>query len=258
MNDEPTMSAPLLFADEPRPAQTVNPDGGGEVLLTCEHAGRLVPRRIGDLGVAAADMARHIGYDIGAEGVARQLSARLDAPLVVQRYSRLVIDCNRPLAAPDSIPEISDSTPVPGNAGLDAAARRARYDEIHQPWHAEVTRHIAQRAQRAVIAVHSFNPTLGGVRREMHVGLLFNRDARLARALKVQIGRDIGDDLVALNRPYSVDDESDETIPRHGEATGLLHVLLEVRNDLITAEADQLAWGDLLAAAITRALADLA
>lgn len=248
-------SSKLLFSHEAAPVETVNRDGAGAIVLTCEHAGRMLPERTGGLGISSADLGRHIGYDIGAEGLSRDLCALLDATLVLQRYSRLVVDCNRPAVAKDLVPEISDGTPIPGNIGLSDAERQMRYEEIHRPLHEEIACQIARKKPRAIIAVHSFTPTLGNERRDMHVGLLFNRDKRLAHALEKPIAREIGDDLVALNRPYAVDDESDETIPRHGEATGLPHVLLEVRNDRITTEDGQRAWAALLARAIERAMA---
>ncbi|MDZ7841677.1 MAG: N-formylglutamate amidohydrolase [Gammaproteobacteria bacterium] len=255
MSDMQNTPAKLLSPDEPSPFETVNPDGAGEVLLTCEHAGKLLPERVAGLGLSSDDLERHIGYDIGAAGLARRLSKVLDATLVVQRYSRLVIDCNRPAGAKDLIPEISDSTRVPGNMDLSDAERRMRYEEIHQPFHTEIAHQIARKKSRAVIAVHSFNRTVDQEQRDFHVGLLFNRDSRFAQALRGPIAHEIGIQLVALNRPYAVEDESDETIPRHGEATGLLHVLLEVRNDRIRTEEGQRKWAALLSQAINEAMA---
>lgn len=255
MSDSQDTPATLLSPDDPSPFETVNPDGAGSVLLTCEHAGKLIPRRLARLGLSGDELERHIGHDIGAKGLALRLSKRLDATLVLQRYSRLVIDCNRPAGSKDLVAEVSDGTRIPGNANLGDAERRMRYDEIHQPFHAEIADQIARKQSRAVIAVHSFNRTVDREQRDFHVGLLFNRDPRFARALQAPIAREIGEELVALNRPYAVEDEADVTIPRHGEATGLLHVLLEVRNDRIRTEENQDKWAALLAQAIEEAMA---
>lgn len=244
----------LLGPADPAPAEQVNAQGAAGVVLVCEHAGRAVPAALMGLGLPAAEMDKHIAWDIGAEPVARRLSQRLDAPLVLQRYSRLVIDPNRPSSAPDCIPEISDGVAVPGNRGLDDAARRQRYDEIHQPFHAAVSDLLDARATAnrptLLVTVHSFTPVMGGVARDMAVGLLFNRDARLARALKEALAQVAPQETVALNAPYSVDDDSDYAIPVHGEARGLPHVLVELRNDLIADAAGQDLWAGRLAEAL--------
>lgn len=240
----------LLAPGDPAPVEIVNSEGSGDILLTCEHAGRLVPRRLGDLGVAPADWDRHIAWDLGADDLARRLSDELDAPLVLQRYSRLVIDCNRPLEAPDCIPVISDGTAIPGNRDLTLDEKAQRYAEIHLPLHRTVAGLLDRRAWRAVIAVHSFTPVFGSEARPMQAALLFNRDPRLAHVLQRELATRRPDLNVALNAPYAVDDISDFTIPRHGEPRGLPHVLLEVRQDQLAEPADRQAWAELLASAI--------
>jgi predicted N-formylglutamate amidohydrolase len=250
-------TATLLSPADPHPVEQLNCERAAAILLTCEHAGQLIPRLLGDLGLGAQDLRRHIAYDIGASGLSVFLSQALGAPLIAQRYSRLVIDCNRPLDAPDLIPAVSDGTAIPGNTGLTVAERQARYDEIHVPLHRAIAGQILRQKPRALIAVHSFNPTLGPEVRHMEVGLLFNRDPQLATALRHEIAKAIDIELVTLNRPYAVDDASDETIPRHGEANLLPSVLLEIRNDLIATAADQRKWADMLAPAFTRAVATL-
>ena len=244
----------LLQAGDPDPAERVNPAGRSAVFLTCEHAGRAIPASLGDLGIAAEDMDRHIAYDIGAEGVARALASRLDAPLVLQRYSRLVIDCNRPFDAKDSIVTVSDGTPVPMNAGLSQSERRRRYAEIHQPLHdeiaAELDRRLAAGRPVFLVSVHSFTPAMrvAGVPRDFELGLLYNRDARLAKVLAETARAANPDIALKLNAPYNVDDASDYTIPVHGERRGIAHVLLEIRNDLINDACGQEEWADRLAA----------
>jgi predicted N-formylglutamate amidohydrolase len=247
----------LLDASDPDPVEIVNPEGDSDFLLVCEHAGRAVPATLGDLGIAATEMDRHIAYDIGAEGLARKLSALLDAPLVLQRYSRLVIDCNRPLTATDSIPETSDGTTIPTNLNLTASARRVRADEIHRPFHDAIGRllDLRQRGELSTIlaTIHSFVPRFGGKDRRWQLGVCFNRDGVFARQLMKAFQANNPSIVAAHNEPYCVDDESDFSIPVHGERRGLPHVLLEVRHDQIADEAGQASWADLLARALSQA-----
>jgi predicted N-formylglutamate amidohydrolase len=249
----------LLSPEDPAPFEIVNGDGASRVVLLCEHAGRTVPRRLGDLGIPESEFERHIAYDIGAEGVARGLSAALDAPLVLQRYSRLVVDCNRAFDSADCMPEISDTTVIPGNRALARPERLARYEEIHVPFHREVSRLLdthGRRHRTALVSIHSFTPRLlnEGIERPWQIGLLFNRDDRLARKLMAAIVS--LDDTVkaAFNEPYTGNDLTDYAIPVHGEKRGIEHVLIEIRNDLITDERGQARWAEFLAAAIGAAV----
>lgn len=252
----------LLQAGDPAPVEWINPAGASPFFLTCEHAGRAVPAALGDLGVAAAEMDRHIAYDVGAEGVARALSARLDAALVLQRYSRLVIDCNRPLEARDCVVALSDGTAVPANADISDRERRRRYVEIHQPLHEAIAVALSQRQAigrpTLLVSVHSFTPVMRatGAVRDFELGLLYNRDARLAERLAETFRAANPDVAVRLNEPYAVDDVSDYTIPVHGERRGIPHVLLEVRNDLIADAGGQEEWAERLAAPL-RLAADI-
>ena len=250
----------LLGTGDPPPLEIVNETGASRVVLSCEHAGRAVPGVLGDLGVPAVEMERHIAYDVGAAPVARQLSHLLDAPLFLQPYSRLVVDCNRPLDAPDCFPEVSDGTPIPANAGLDPTARRQRYDEIHQPFHAAIASQLDARdtaeTPAVLIAVHSFTPRLAvnGTDRPWHIGLLHSRDVRFARTMMAALEDHAQDILAAFNQPYTVDDAGDYTIPVHGERRGVANVLLEIRSDLIGTTADQLRWAEVLNTVISDAL----
>lgn len=252
-----TTSEALLGSSDPDPVDLVNGAGRADFLLVCEHAGRLIPAALGDLGLPAAEINRHIASDIGAEGLSRKLSARLDAPLVMQRYSRLVIDCNRPLNAPDCIPEVSDGTAVPANSRLSQAERRRRYDEIHRPFHdaTGALLDVRQRAGRRMIlvAVHSFTPRLAGIDRPWLLGLLHNRDSRFARRMMDAFVSANPQVVAGHNQPYTVDDLSDFTIPVHGERRKLPHVLIEVRNDQISDEPGQERWAHLLADALETA-----
>ncbi len=239
----------LLQPHEPSPVTAINLAGGSTVFLTCEHAGHRIPERLGDLGVSETERRRHIAWDIGIEDVSRQVSKNLDAPLVLQTYSRLVIDCNRKTTVPDSIPVKSEDTPIPGNHDLSEADRRARADEVYWPYHQTITEALDARARAGqptvVIAMHSFTPRYRGVDRPWHLGLLYNRDRRVADALRTPLA-DHGDLVVGDNEPYAIGDESDYTIPVHGEQRGLLHLEFEVRQDLISHDAGVTEWADRL------------
>lgn len=243
----------LLRSGDPAPFEVVRPNAASPWLLVCEHAGRAVPKVLGDLGVPPARMDRHIASDIGAEGLTRALSERLDATAVLQPYSRLVIDCNRPAHAPDLIPAVSDGVPIPANLDLSETGRAARLAAIHGPFHAAVAAILDAGTAKALVAIHSFTPRLAeGMERPWDAGFCCNRDCRLARALLVEVSRLAPAACLALNEPYGVDDAGDHTIPVHGEARGLPHVLVEVRNDRIGDAAGQRRCAGLLAAALGR------
>jgi predicted N-formylglutamate amidohydrolase len=235
----------LLGADEPAPVVVERASGASPIFMTCDHAGWRLPRRLGDLGLPEAERRRHIAWDIGAEGVARGVAEILDGTLVAQVYSRLAIDCNRPPGVADSIATLSETTRIPGNEGLSPAAVGARIEGIFRPYHERIGTLLDQRKAAGrpthLIAMHSFTPRFKGVSRPWHIGVLYNRDLRLANILLALLKAE-GDLTVGDNEPYSVDDQSDYTIPVHGEARGLPHVELEIRQDLIADAGGQAAW----------------
>lgn len=236
----------LLAADEPPACVVLRPTGASPFILTCDHASRRLPQALGTLGVTPAQSYSHIAWDIGALQVATLLSAALDATLLVQNYSRLAIDCNRPPEAPDSIALSSDSVRILGNENLDAAARAARRDEIFTPYHGELSAVLERRPRSLLVAVHSFTPTYGGVARPWHIGLMYRHDVRLGRALlgllRTEAGICVGD-----NQPYAIDEGIDYSLPVHGEARGIPHVGLEIRQDLVTDTGGQETWAARLA-----------
>ncbi len=251
----------LLATGEPRPFDLYRSNAASAFLLTGDHAGNLVPESLGALGLPAEELNRHIGVDIGVARLGRMLADRLEACFLSQPYSRLVIDCNRPPHQPDSIPEISDSTVIPGNAGLDAADRAARVREIFDVYHAgfaaELDRRSARGQRTVLVALHSFTPQHGDfpAPRPWHIGVLWNRDDRLARPLLKRL-RGQPDVVVGENQPYGVSDQLDFAIPVHGEARGILSVELEVRQDLLGDQAGCADWADRIAAALPAALDD--
>ena len=250
------MSSPTLLApDEPPPFIAVGRQGRSNFVIVVDHASWRIPRRLQDLGLPAAELRRHIAWDIGALGVARQTAAALDAALVAQNYSRLVIDCNRDPGVVSSIPRMSESTEIPGNIGLSEAEAAARRVEIFDPYHNHVRALLDERAAAGrftiLVAQHTMTNVYHGVGREMHAAVLYNRDRRFAGLVLDSLRREAGL-VIGDNEPYFVSDETDYTIPRHGEARGLPHVEIEIRQDLVSDEAGQTEW----AQRITRALGD--
>lgn len=249
----------LLERDEACPVGIERVDGTSPFFLTCDHGGNLVPRRLLNLRLSAAELDRHIGWDAGALGVSMRLSQLLDATLIHQRYSRLVIDCNRPLGAESSIPMRSDGTEIPGNANVSSRDAAARVAEIFHPYHATIVSALERRADRRrvtiLLALHSFTPRLEARpgARPWHVGVLFNRDSRFAIPLVDALRRE-GDLHVGVNEPYAMHDLFDYGIPVHGERRGLLHALIEIRQDLISTVERQISWAARLARILPAAL----
>ena len=248
---EPTCNG-LLTPDDPAPVEVVNPDSAHAVLLVCEHAGREIPTRLGDLGLPPGEINRHIGWDIGAGAVSRRIAAILGSACVLQRYSRLVIDCNRPPHAPDAMPEVSDGTVVPANRDLGQAARAARVEAIFMPYDKALTASFARAPRRAAFSIHSFTPVFGGRSRPWDVGLLFRRDEQTSAALAAILNELEPALSIGMNEPYQVDDVSDWFVPVHCETRGLPHSLIEIRNDHIETAEGQERWATLLATAIAR------
>jgi predicted N-formylglutamate amidohydrolase len=245
----------MLTVQELAPVTVYNVSGSSPLLIVADHAGNSIPHWLGRLGVSESDMERHIGWDIGIAAVCHVLADALDATLILQNYSRLVIDCNRQLGSEWSIPEISELTPVPGNIGLSEAQKNIRVREIFQPYHerieAELNRREADR-RGALVSMHSFTPAFKGVTRPWHAGVLYNRDARLARLLMALLKSE-HNFVIGENEPYDITDESDYTIPVHGERRGLPHVAIEIRQDLILGVNGQQEWGWRLAELLSRA-----
>jgi predicted N-formylglutamate amidohydrolase len=247
--------AALLAADEPPAFQEYRMHGQSDFIIVADHASASIPRSLANLGLPAAELQRHIAWDIGALGVARRLAEIIDAPLVAQNYSRLVIDCNRDPKVVSSIPRISELREIPGNVGLSMAEIAARRAEIFEPYHRRIRELIDSRqaAGRRVILVaqHTMTDVYRGDRREMHAAVLYNRDRRFAGLVLDMMRRD-RHLIIADNEPYFVSDETDYTIPHHAEARSLPHVEIEIRQDLVKDGTGQTEW----AARVARALLD--
>lgn len=234
------------------------PAGRGPILLLCDHASNFIPQPFASLGLDGERLDSHVAWDSGAAGVTRMIADMLDCPAVLATASRLLIDCNRDPADADSIVEMGEQGPVPGNAGLDEAARAARAAAYYTPYHdgIEDARDAGAAHIKALVAIHSFVPVYHGARRPWHIGLIHNRDHRLAESLAPQLAADralvVGD-----NQPYGPDDRVYHTLARHAEAHGLAALMIEIRNDLIASEADQAAWAARLAPMLLAAVKNL-
>lgn len=230
--------------------------GAGPLLLVCEHASWHVPARYNNLGLSADELKRHIGWDLGACTLAKALADALDSPLVHATQSRLLLDLNRDPAAVDSIPSESDGTAIPANQQLGDDERAARRRWLYEPFHAAIDHLLRARMARgqvaAVVSVHSFTPTMAGFARPWQVGVLSDRDRRLADALLMEL-RGLGKWCVGDNQPYAPADGVYHSMARHGQDHGLLCAMLEVRNDLLADDSDVQGWCDTLARALSQA-----
>jgi len=238
----------FLQQHEPAAFEIVNAQGSSHVVLICDHASNRVPNCLGSLGLEPAQLADHIGWDPGAADVARLLSQKLDAPLVLSSYSRLVIDCNRPLQSHESIPEQSAGIIIPGNQHLSQQERENRIQHLFQPYHQAINTLLHNRLQNSssqhasiLLSIHSFTPFLFNQQRPWHIGISHKNNSHLTtllfNALKAQ-----GDITVGFNQPYPIEDEFDYSIPTHGDARNLPSAMIEIRQDGLTNTADIEAW----------------
>jgi predicted N-formylglutamate amidohydrolase len=252
----PDQTFRLLGPDEPPAVLEEGLQRQSCFVIVVDHGSAHIPRRLGDLGLMRRELRRHIAWDIGALAVARAVAAAIDAPLIAQNYSRLVIDCNRDPDIASSIPTVSETATIPGNTGLSAEEIEARRNEIFWPYHRRLKGLLNERraAGRSTILVsqHSMTAVYHGVSRPMHAAVLYNKDGRFAALMLEELRRDQSL-IVADNEPYFVSDATDYTIPVHGEARGLPHVELEIRQDLIDTESGQNEWATRIAAALQSA-----
>jgi len=224
-------------------------DDASGVLVLCDHASNALPAEYGSLGLPASELARHIGWDIGALATARGIARSLAAPLLATTFSRLLIDPNRGEDDPTLIMRLSDGAVVPGNARVDAGERARRLARFHRPYHDAVAARIARMRAAGIVpmivSMHSFTPAWRGVPRPWHVAVLWDNDPRvplpLIRALEAVPGLVVGD-----NEPYDGALRGD-TVFRHATVPGLPHVLIEVRQDLIADAAGAAEWAGRLA-----------
>ncbi len=247
----------LLSEDDPPVFLIERAQGSSAFVLTCDHAGRAIPRKLARLSLSEHELSTHVAWDLGVAALGRRLSARLDAFLILHNYSRLVIDANRPPDAPDSIPTLCEHTRIAANEGLSSSDARQRFEEVFQPYHQRIRDELDARRARAcpsvVVALHSFTPVYMNEGRRWHVGVLYGRDPRLGRLVREGLRSD-GTLIVGDNQPYAVSDASDYTIIVHGEQRGLPHVELEIRQDLLASESDVQWWAERLGGVLEAAV----
>jgi len=241
------VGAALLATGEPAPYEIVNPGGASPVLLLCDHASRFMPHALDSLGLGQAELSRHIAWDIGIADVTRRLAEAMNAPAVLSRFSRLIIDPNRSLDDPTLVPRISDGVIIPGNRDLTPAEIRRRIATFHRPYHAAIDRVIEGKIAMAggtklpaLISMHSFTPVIKGTERPWHIGVLWNRDPRIPEPLMARLRA--GGLVVGDNEPYSGRDNHGYTLHMHAEPRGLANVLIEVRQDLIDTHHGAAEW----------------
>ena len=239
--------------DWPEPLEVLNPRSDAEIVLICDHASNHIPAEYRGLGVSAADLQRHIAWDVGAAGVTCGLAARLGAPAFLGTYSRLLVDLNRPFGSPTSMPVLSEATAIPGNRDLPPAEIDRRRRLIFDPFHHGIAAVLDAReraGQRSrIVAIHSFTPVFLGVSRPWHVGVLYEGAPDYAAHVMSGLARDPAL-VVGENVPYQIERTSDYAIPVHGTDRGSAALLIEIRNDLISDAAGIAEWTDRLAAVL--------
>ncbi|TPL85123.1 N-formylglutamate amidohydrolase [Mesorhizobium sp. B2-3-12] len=239
--------------DWPDAVEVLNEHGRSDIVLLCEHASNHMPTEYDQLGLDASHLQRHIAWDIGAAEVTRLLSARLDAAAFLSGYSRLLIDLNRPLGSPGSIPVLSEDTDIPGNAGIGAAERNRRAQIMFSPFHDRVAafldRRMAEARPTRIVTIHSFTPVFLGVARPWHAGVLHDHAADLAAAILSGLRTDASLNVEA-NVPYVISRDADYAVPIHGDDRGIPAVLVEIRQDLLANRSGIEEWADRLVAAL--------
>ncbi len=250
---------PLIGPGEPPPFEVVNPNGKAPFLLVCDHASRRIPQALGQLGVADWVLDRHVACDIGAKALTLALSERFDAPAVLAGYSRLVVDLNRQLHDASAFIRVSDGIAIPGNIELTEEERQQRIETFFDPYHgavdAALRRFLDNGHVPALVSIHTCTPVFNRVVRRWHVGVMWDKDPRIARPLLDNLEQ--ADDVCAGdNEPYSGAHPNDYTVDHHAEQNGLPCVGIEVRQDLVDSPEGAQYWADILGTALDPVLAD--
>ena len=250
----------MIGPDDPPPFTIINEQGQGTVLLAGDHVSNEIPKSLHNLGLDAESLEQHIAYDIGTRKLINHLSQHLDAPAVLAGYSRLVVDLNRSLEDDSVMPEVSDNTVIPGNQNMSAEHRKQRIHSFYTPYRRAIDSMLHRFRDNGIvpafISIHSFTPEMAGFARPWHVGILWDKDPRIPVPLMQNLrahpdGFNIGD-----NEPYSGKHPADYTIDHHAEASGIPHVSIEIRQDLVDTEDGAERWATILDDALRDILAD--
>ena len=239
----------LLTASDPAPFTVVGENWNSSALLVCDHASNVVPASLGGLGLSPEKLEQHVAWDIGAARLARGLSETLEAPLVLAGYSRLAIDLNRDPSDTASIPPVSDDIPIPGNQNLSASEKSSRADEIYHPYHTKVSSllsgKIAEGTPPALFSIHSFTPRMNGEVRPWDIGVLWNKDPRIAKPLIEGLAAHLEGLTVGDNKPYSGAQYA-HTLDVQAGNIGLANCAVEIRQDLLQSDDQVQRWIDIL------------
>lgn len=250
MGNSSTSQTPLLGINDPTVCNLVNPDSESPLLLVCEHAGQAVPEKLHDLGLSQKTLNQHIAWDIGASALCQQMAESLGCCAILQNYSRLVIDCNRPPSAEDAMPSVSDGVAIAGNRALSDAMKAERVRNIFEPFQESIKDILERNKIRYALSIHSFTPHFQGQSRPWDIGFLFRSDKKSSKQLAAYIQAENPDLIIGMNEPYKIDDSSDWFVPRHCEPRGIAHSLIEVRNNHLIDQSGQQKWANRLSSAI--------
>ena len=246
-----------LNSSDPKPFKILGANRPSPIVVVCDHAGRKIPSALKHLAPAKIHMKRHIACDNGARKTAKLIARKLNAPLVVQRYSRLVVDCNRPIESPQSMPSVSDGTAIGFNQGICKRQRQARLNEIYYPYHRAITDKLDERDNRraALVAIHSFTPYLrNGPYRNWHVDLITRSDLQFALDMQSALQKHCPNLNIGIGQVFQLSDTTDFTLPYHGESRNIPNISIEVRNDLLKNNSSIKSWADLLSRCLEKTL----
>ena len=250
---------PLIGPEDPPPFQVVNGEGSAPFLLVCDHASRAIPHHMKQLGVADWVLERHVACDIGARALTLALSERFDAPAVLAGYSRLVVDLNRQLHDASAFIKVSDGIAIPGNIEMDERERAERIQSFFDPYHTAVDEALARFTRRghvpALLSIHTCTPVYNRVVRRWHVGVMWDKDPRIARPLLDRLAG-FPDVCVGDNEPYSGAHPNDFTVDHHAESNGFPCVGVEVRQDLVDTPEGATHWAGILGDAFDPVMAN--
>jgi predicted N-formylglutamate amidohydrolase len=238
----------------------INEHGSAPFLLVCDHASRVMPAAMQQLGLADWVLDKHVACDIGAAALTRRLARRFDAPAVLAGYSRLIVDLNRQLDHSAAFIKVSDGIAIPGNIDMSARERQQRIDSFFNPYHdavsAQLERFVARRQVPALVSIHTCTPVFNSTVRRWHIGVMWDEDPRIAQPLMGALARDYPDICVGDNEPYSGKHPHDFTVDYHAERKGYPCVGIEVRQDLVDHDEGVEIWAGILGNGLAGVLAD--
>lgn len=240
----------LIGASDPDIFRAINPQSKSPLLLVCEHAGQAIPSKLGTLGLSPEQLDQHIAWDIGAADLCERIANTLGCTAILQNYSRLVVDCNRPPEAIDAIPEVSDGSVILGNCDISKMEKAERIRYIFAPFHKHISHNLDQSHIRFALSIHSFTPSLQGQIRPWEIGFLYRKDNESSESLAQSISSNSPSVRIGMNQPYRIDDESDWFVPHHCETREIPHSLIELRNDQLGTATNRELWAGRLCVAI--------